>query len=469
MRPLPPLVAAEGRWVLPMADRSAALLAEGLLAEPATIPERLAGPLACDPPLVLWGVCVADRHDGHRPRSLADLAEWLARRALEVLQWDGARYAWPDPPDARRADRYADRVAQLLQTAEVAALLAAPEGRQAAEEAFLLGLLHDAPGWLVAPCDPEPAAALRLLPAWLTADEQTPAARRVREAADLLGPEPPEAPREFDVAATARRASEARAAWLEPLAGIADHLPTLAARLARLEALQRRFQETLETEKLESLAEFAAGAGHEINNPLAIIGGRAQLLLEDETDPERRRELAVVNAQVKRAHEMIADMRLFARPPVPEPETVELVALVDALVADLSPQAAERAVALSRTGDDGPLEIEADPAQLQVALRALCRNAVEAIGHDGHVTIALRRVPGHVEIRVADDGPGIPPEQRRHLFDPFYSARQAGRGLGFGLSKCWRIVTNHHGRIHVAGHPAPGATFTITLPQRHPG
>ena len=280
----------------------------------------------------------------------------------------------------------------------------------------------------------------------------------------ILDGEEASAPNDFDPEACRRRAWEARRSWLEAVEGPVDRLPQLTAKLFRLQQLQHQFQATLETEKLEALAEFAAGAGHEINNPLAIIGGRAQLLLKDETDPERRRELALVNAQVKRAHEMIADMRLFARPPRPEPESVDLVELVDGLLRELGPQAAERAISLSRSGDEGPLEIEADPAQLDVALRAVCRNALEAIGHRGQVEIGLHRLPGHVEIRVADDGPGILPEHRRHLFDPFYSSRQAGRGLGFGLSKCWRIVTNHGGRIEVHSDPGQGATFTITLP-----
>jgi signal transduction histidine kinase len=69
-----------------------------------------------------------------------------------------------------------------------------------------------------------------------------------------------------------------------------------------------------------------------------------------------------------------------------------------------------------------------------------------------------------VTICVRDDGPGITPDERQHIFDPFYSARQAGRGLGLGLSKCWRIVTNHGGRIEVASQPGHGAAFTVTLP-----
>ena len=124
---------------------------------------------------------------------------------------------------------------------------------------------------------------------------------------------------------------------------------------------------------------------------------------------------------------------------------------------------------------------------------------VGALGHGGQIEIALGvvseqstwRAPGVslgisssqdpaipgltpgarqcdcVTICVRDDGPGITPEERQHIFDPFYSARQAGRGLGLGLSKCWRIVTNHGGSIEVASQPGRGAAFTIALPLRH--
>jgi len=215
------------------------------------------------------------------------------------------------------------------------------------------------------------------------------------------------------------------------------------------------------------MAEFAAGAGHEINNPLAVIAGRAQLFLQDEADPERRRGLALMNAQAKRVYEMIADMRLFARPPRPTPETVELVPLIDGVVEEYSAQAAERGVTVRRADITGSSTIEADPVQLGIALRAICKNSLESIGHEGLIEIGLRGLKDEVEIYLHDDGPGFADEVRRHLFDPFYSARQAGRGLGLGLSKCWRIVvTNHGGRIEAESQPGQGATFTIILPRR---
>jgi signal transduction histidine kinase len=221
----------------------------------------------------------------------------------------------------------------------------------------------------------------------------------------------------------------------------------------------------LEREKLEAMAEFAAGAGHEINNPLTVIAGRAQLLLRGETDPERRHALALMNSQAMRIYEMIADMMLFARPPQPNFERFDGNRLIDEIVAELQSAAARQETVLSRTASKEPAEIEADRTQIIVAIRALIQNSFEALGHGGAVQIEMSVTDAELHFRVTDDGPGITEAERRHLFDPFYSARQAGRGLGLGLSKCWRIVTNHGGKIEVESLPGHGAKFTIILPR----
>ena len=245
---------------------------------------------------------------------------------------------------------------------------------------------------------------------------------------------------------------------------VLENPPSIADQLARLAELEAHFQRRLEAEKLASLAEFAAGAGHEINNPLTVISGRAQLLLREEKNPERQHALALISAQAMRVYEMIADMMLFARPPRPELGRVELVRLVDDTIAELLPRAAGQETSLGRTGEPGPIGIEADAAQLAVAFRALCQNALDALGSGGHIEVHLHRRDSRVDIDVRDDGPGIKPEELRHIFDPFYSARQAGRGLGLGLSKAWRIVTNHGGRIDAASEAGKGTTFTVMLP-----
>ena len=246
-------------------------------------------------------------------------------------------------------------------------------------------------------------------------------------------------------------------------------LEQLTAKLARLDALEERFVEELEQAKLESLKQLAYGASHEVNNPLANISMQAQTLLKDETDPQKKRRLSAIHSQAYRAHEMIADLMLFARPPRLARQPLDLVSVVDAMIEELRPDAEERQIDLRCQKSTDSLMVSADHVQLPVALRAMCMNALEAIGLGGHVELSVRAssdrqgVAGG-EIIVVDDGPGISPEVRENLFDPFYSGREAGRGLGFGLSKCWRIVTDHGGHIDVASGGERGATFTLFLP-----
>jgi C4-dicarboxylate-specific signal transduction histidine kinase len=100
----------------------------------------------------------------------------------------------------------------------------------------------------------------------------------------------------------------------------------------------------------------------------------------------------------------------------------------------------------------------------------LCLNSLEAIGNGGRIEVAASLVAeaAAVVLTVRDNGPGIPPATREHVFDPFYSGREAGRGLGFGLSKAWRIITEHGGRLSAAPSTHRGAEFTVELPLKQP-
>ena len=223
----------------------------------------------------------------------------------------------------------------------------------------------------------------------------------------------------------------------------------------------------LEQEKLVALAEFAAGAGHEINNPLAVISGRAQLLLQYESHPERRRDLALIQAQAMRIHEMIAGLMHFARPPLPERCPGDLAASVQRCVDELQPRATLAGVVLRCAYEAGPWPASFDPVQWHVALRSVIDNALAAVGQGGTIDVRLERraaAEGVVlNILVADDGPGFSAEARRHAFDPFFSGHAAGRGLGIGLSRAWRIVQDHGGRITI-GDPPRGAEIILSLP-----
>lgn len=225
------------------------------------------------------------------------------------------------------------------------------------------------------------------------------------------------------------------------------------------------FDSRLEQAKLDAMKELAYGASHEINNPLANISARAQSLLRDERDPERRRTIEAINQQALRAHEMISDLMLFARPPQLVLALTNLAEVVSEAARGLAPELARRNVAIRFDIATSLPVVQADATHLLVAIRALLDNALEAIGRDGAIVVTWSSTEGAVQLRIADSGPGIAPEIRPHIFDPFFSGREAGRGLGFGLSKAWRIVTLHNGTLEADSPPTGGATFTITLPQ----
>ncbi|TWT86473.1 Sensor protein ZraS [Pseudobythopirellula maris] len=230
------------------------------------------------------------------------------------------------------------------------------------------------------------------------------------------------------------------------------------------QGVRERFARELERAKLEAMKELAYGASHEINNPLANIAMRAQSMLRDETDERRRKMLAAIHRQAMRAHEMISDLMLFARPPRLAPQRIDLAELAARVVEEYLPVAELRELRITTPGASTPVWCEADPVQMAVALRALVDNAIDAVGVGGEIVVSACRSGGRGVLSVSDNGPGVPAELREHIFDPFFSGREAGRGLGFGLSKCWRLVTDHGGEVRVADDRRAGAEFSIVLP-----
>ena len=242
----------------------------------------------------------------------------------------------------------------------------------------------------------------------------------------------------------------------------------VTARLLQQSSLVVRNAEltkTLQEMKLESLAEFAAGAGHEINNPVATIAGRASLLLKDESDAERRRALTTIGGQAYRIRDMIGDLMLFGRPPRAEPEELVLDVVIREVLSKFEePSRLQRCEFELKAAAD--LAIFADPTQLKVVLSELLQNALNASVEGGTITILAKnhQDAGFVCFSIADRGTGLTETDREHLFDPFYSGRQAGRGLGFGLCKCWRIITNHGGHISVSSDEDRGTEFEVMWP-----
>jgi signal transduction histidine kinase len=227
------------------------------------------------------------------------------------------------------------------------------------------------------------------------------------------------------------------------------------------------FDRQLAELKLRALAEFAAGAGHEINNPIATIVGYAQQLLPGESDPDRRHALATIGAQAYRVRDMIGDCMLFARPPEPRPQALDLAMVVREVAGKFAHEAQPASIRW-QVEADSEVVAYADPVQLRVVISSLLRNSCEALVSGGTIALASRSSQENERpvavLLISDDGPGLSEPDREHLFDPFYSGRQAGRGLGFGLAKAWRIVTLHGGRIDVSSPSGRGVAFAIVWP-----
>jgi signal transduction histidine kinase len=190
--------------------------------------------------------------------------------------------------------------------------------------------------------------------------------------------------------------------------------------------------------------------------------------------------LQAVVRQSQRIHQTLRDLMQFARPPRPRRQPADLGALVGAVAAELAEFAAERRVRLRWDGGPAerngavhpltpsplpPLTVHADAAQVRNALTCLLRNAIEAAPADGWAAVRLEAPDaGRVDVVVEDSGPGLTAAQREHLFDPFYSGRQAGRGRGLGLPTAWRLARENGGDVRLV-NPGPGPTrFVLTLP-----
>jgi signal transduction histidine kinase len=250
-------------------------------------------------------------------------------------------------------------------------------------------------------------------------------------------------------------------------ANVVRNLETEVDQLHRSLLERRDGDETqLKARKLTALAEFAAGAGHEINNPLAVISGQAQYLLIGESEPGRQRSLQTIVQQAQRIHQILTDLMHFARPAKPQKRAADVRMLARAAATGLHEVAALKQVQIEVEEPDEACVAECDPRQVQTALACLLRNAIEAALADGWARLRVEAAaPDQLRVAVEDSGPGPTPGQAQHLFDPFYSGRAAGRGRGLGLPTAWRLAREQGGDVTFEPAPEAPSRFVMTLPR----
>ncbi|MHB9028002.1 MAG: sensor histidine kinase [Candidatus Latescibacterota bacterium] len=224
-------------------------------------------------------------------------------------------------------------------------------------------------------------------------------------------------------------------------------------------------EEQRRSERLTSMGRLAAGVAHEIRNPLNAISIIVQRLKAEFTPGEGREEyvtlLTTVRTEIARMGSIIEAFLRYARPPKLEFSQAPIEEIISGAMQVIAEKARQHRVAFEVEITPGLL-CRCDPNQFKQALLNILLNAVEAIGEDGAILIRAHREDRDVTIQIADTGPGIPEEMLPKIFDPYFTTKDSGTGLG--LSEVHRIVTAHGGRINAENAPSGGAMFTLIMP-----
>ena len=232
-------------------------------------------------------------------------------------------------------------------------------------------------------------------------------------------------------------------------------------------AIEEREHRLIRSERLATVGRMAAQITHEIRNPLASLGLYVELLGDElAEDGEARRLVASIGTEIDRLSEITETYLRFVRLPRPKLEREDLGAIATAVMEFSRAELSKGGISLELSVAAGLPEVAADENQIRQALLNLVRNAREAMPSGGKLRVEVSGGTGQVRMSIADTGPGIAPEHLGKIFDPFFSTKEKGTGLGLALVQ--QILAEHGGRIEVASPPSGGTAFILTLPALAP-
>jgi signal transduction histidine kinase len=246
-----------------------------------------------------------------------------------------------------------------------------------------------------------------------------------------------------------------------------DELAILAREFNAMAAsLERQRQELLRAERLAAVGRISAHITHEIRNPLNSLGLNAELLA-DELEPgastEARALLGAITREVDRLNAVAEEYLRFARLPRPVMAREDLNEILRGLVDFVAPEMAAAGVKVTRDLARDLPAVWADEGQLRAVFLNLLRNSREAMPGGGTVAVrTARAADGGAEVTVADSGSGIPPEQLERIFDPFFSTKSGGTGLGLAFTL--QVLKEHGGTVRCQSEVSRGTTFSVCIP-----
>lgn len=247
------------------------------------------------------------------------------------------------------------------------------------------------------------------------------------------------------------------------------HLSGVIVAFTDLTELSRMREEVQRQDRLAAVGELAAGLAHEIRNPVAAIRGAVEELRQNLHDPAIAERLASISVRESdHLNYIISEFLAFAREPRRERDAIDLEGLLEEVAALLRRQF-DGAEGLSVPVAAVPpgCRVSGDRDQLKQVFINIGKNGIEAMGGAGVLAISATHDAHSVAVVFEDEGPGIPPDQVARIFEPFYTTRDSG--VGMGLAVCLRIVTSHDGTIHVASRREGGTAMTVRLPRSRVG
>jgi len=238
----------------------------------------------------------------------------------------------------------------------------------------------------------------------------------------------------------------------------AQELARANEELVKAEAAVRR------SERLAALGQLTAGLAHELRNPLGTIRASAEMLKKvSSAENEVSREMTgYITSEVDRANSLVTRFLEFARPLPMKPAATDIHEVIDRAVQQYERSPDRPEVSVYKNYDPAVRPLSIDGEWMERVFYNLLRNAAEASPAGGSITVKTRPVPGFVEVAVIDRGSGITPEHRESIFNPFFTTKPTGVGLGLAILS--KIIDEHGGRINVESEPGQGAVFRVLLP-----
>jgi len=235
----------------------------------------------------------------------------------------------------------------------------------------------------------------------------------------------------------------------------------------KLQELNATYARLAQSEKLSALGKLIAGIAHELNNPLAAVMGYAELMGQDALPPRASSRLEQVYLAASRCKKIVDSLLAFARKEEPEMAPADLNELMTEALAAIRTAVAERQIEVRAELDPELPTTAADAHQIRQVFVNLLTNAAQALSQvepPRQLRVATRREGRDILVVVSDSGPGIRPEIRGRVFDPFFTTRPPGEGTGLGLSLAYGVIAAHRGTISFEPNHPCGSTFLVRLP-----